>query len=246
MGYCQTNSLLVKYPPGIKINPLRCKRWTCPECQPRRCAKLKREAKRGNPNTFITLTVNPKVGWDRDHRARMLVEAWRRTRRKAQDEWGNKTIPFLAVFEETKAGEPHLHIVCRSRWIPQDWLSDQMKAELDAPIVDIKRVKSKRQVSSYVAKYVGKGPEKFPGTKRYWRSQDWFVQEETPWSDPIGERIRSWFSFGRPREIAHDWELIGYELQKFKVGDEWEYWLWQAEKPPPTPPEEPRKDASLF
>ena len=225
MGYCQVNSLLVKYDPGIKINPLRCKRWACADCRPLRHSRLKKEARRGSPNTFITLTVNPAWGNDRDHRARALVEAWRRTRRKAQDHWGNRTIPFLAVFEETENGEPHLHIIARSSWIPQRWLSDQIKAEIQAPIVNISRIKSQRQVSRYVAKYISKAPEKYPGTKRYWRSLDYFVKEKEQFDPQDGRIGKPWFAFGTPEEIAKEWEIIGYEKEFFYWKDGAEYWI---------------------
>lgn len=48
-----------------------------------------------------------------------------------------------------------------------------MDARMNAPIVDIRRVKGAKEAAAYVSKYVGKEPTVFEGTKRYWRSQDW-------------------------------------------------------------------------
>ncbi len=132
----------------------------------------------GSPNTFITLTVNPNLYMSPSARAQELAHAWRRVRRRAMKVFDLKALPFLAVFEQTKRGEPHLHILCRVRWIPQTWLSEQMNAEIGAPIVDIRRVQDGAEAIRYVAKYIGKQPHRFDGVKRYWRSQDFVVIEK--------------------------------------------------------------------
>lgn len=225
MAFCEVNSILAQYSPGIKINPLSCNRWSCAECCEKRRSRLKSEAFRGRPNAFITLTVNPKIGTGPDHRARDLVEAWRKVRRRAKIKWGNVRIPFIAVFEETKAGEPHLHILCRLKWIPQNWLSDQMKAEIGAPIVDIRRVTSKSKVASYVAKYVGKNPEKFGGCKRYWRSLDYLIEPRKEYADPLGPAEGRWFERGLPHEIAERFKNKFYRLEVFNIDGTVEYWL---------------------
>lgn len=153
--------------------PLKCRCWTCEICLPIRRRQLKRMARDGRPNTFLTLTVNPEEGESPEERACALVDAWRRLRRAAMRRYGYPRLPFLAVFERTRAGEPHLHVLLRVRWLDQSWLSAEMKRMINAPIVDIRRVKGKRQAAAYVAKYVGKKPTHFEGTKRYWRSQDY-------------------------------------------------------------------------
>jgi len=231
MPFCETNSILAEYPPGIKINPLRCNRWSCPECHPKRQARLKGEAFRGNPNTFITLTVNPEIGTGPDHRARDLVSAWRKVRRRAMKGWGNHKVPFIAVFEETKQGEPHLHILCRTKWIPQDWLSEEMQREIGAPIVDIRRVKGRKQVASYVTKYIGKNPEKFSGCKRYWRSQDYLIEKRKPYSDPMGPPSSRWFEKGLPDYISKKNSYGFYELVTFNENHQVEYWLQRTPFP---------------
>jgi hypothetical protein len=245
MAFCAVNSILSQYDPGIKINPLRCNRWSCSECRDKRQGRLKSEAYRGRPNAFITLTVNPAIGTGPDHRARDLVEAWRKVRRRAKEKWGNVRLPFLAVFEETKAGEPHLHILCRLKWIPQDWLSDQMKAEIGAPIVDIRRVESKKKVASYVAKYVGKNPEKFGGCKRYWRSLDYLVEPRREYTDPLGPAKSRWFERGLPDDIAKRFSSKLYRLEVFDLAEGKEYWLADELPLLKLVREEPEKEACL-
>ena len=165
---------LVKHE-GLKrtITPLRCNCWSCDDCQPRRRARLFYQAMSGSPNTFITLTSNPAVGDSPEERAQALPNAWRIIVRRAKAKYGYKSIPYLCVFEATKYGEPHLHILARVPWIEQAWLSAQMDELTGAPIVDIRRVRTQKNIVSYVAKYVGKDPHHFDGTKRYWCTQDW-------------------------------------------------------------------------
>ena len=216
-AFCENHiTILTPYKLGIKAARLACKRWSCDWCFPKNCHRLKKKAKKGSPNTFITLTVNPKWGWDPDQRARGLVEAWRRVRRKAEHHWGNRKIPFIAVFEQTEEGEPHLHILARSNWIPQSWLSDQMNAEMQAPIVDIRRVRSQRSASAYVSKYVGKNPERFPGTKRFWTSLDYLVKEEKPKVEDPDQTGKSYVMLMPIDEVVSEYKRTGWRHTRFK------------------------------
>jgi hypothetical protein len=85
---------------------------------------------------------------------------------------------YLAVVETTKRGEPHLHIITRSGWISQKELSAFMKKHLGAPIVDVRLVKGKKDVASYVTKYISKRPIKLGKLKRYWRSTGYLDAEK--------------------------------------------------------------------
>ena len=185
---------LVKETGGVTtVEPLKCRCWTCDYCQPIRLRQLKGMARAGAPDTFLTLTVNPQIGLTPAERARDLAKAWRLIRKRAMRRYGYKAIPFLAVFEKTKRGEPHLHILMRVKWLDQRWVSGVMRDLIGAPIVDIRRVRSAKQAAAYVAKYVGKDPVTFPGCKRYWRSQDWELfaanENEPPKAEPADFRV---------------------------------------------------------
>jgi hypothetical protein len=178
MVLCREMSLVKRGTPSefcetMEVKALTCKCWTCEYCAPRRRSQLRALAHRGKPNTFLTLTVNPSYGDGPDHRAQELRKALVYLRRAARKKYGYERIPFLAVFERTKRGEPHLHILLRVQWLDQKWISAIMKERMDAPIVDIRRVKGEKEAAAYVSKYVGKDPVAFKGCKRYWRSQDW-------------------------------------------------------------------------
>jgi len=197
----------------VRAVTLRCRAWTCDLCLPWRRGRLTGLAKDGKPNSFITLTVNPASGVDVEARARALVEAWRVVVRRAKARYGYKSIPYLAVFEATKNGEPHLHILARVKWLDQKWLSAQMGELIGAPVVDIRRVHSDRHVALYVAKYIGKGPGKFGTCKRYWHTRDWVVEPK-----PKPKLDLTWDSVWCIVEknvgaLALEWWGQGYDIQ---------------------------------
>jgi len=137
------------------------------------------KAAAGNPERFVTLTCNPQVGSSPDDRLLMLARAWRVIVQRLRRKWPGQTVEYLAVVEATKRGEPHLHILLRSPWLPQAWLSNAMAEIMDSPIVDVRYVRNRREVVRYVAKYVTKAPHHFGTCKRYWSSKNWEQDADT-------------------------------------------------------------------
>lgn len=201
---CSEWSLVKTASAETTIIPLRCKCWSCEECRPRRKSKLKYEAELGHPNMFITLTHVRRKDMSRHEAARALVKAWRRVRLEYIKDHGKHSLPFLCVFEETKKGWPHLHIVARAKWVDQVWLSRRMGALIGSPIVDVRRITNRRKVIAYIAKYLKKNPHLFRGVKRYWRSLDYFrPTSETDFKE---------------RDLPNEWQIVrcSYEtLAKF-------------------------------
>lgn len=189
---------------------LRCRSWGCDLCQPYRKRELISLARAGRPQTFITITVNPSKGTDPVDRARKLVKAWRLIVKRAKRQYGYSTIAYLCVFEATKKGEPHLHILSDVKWIDQKWLSRQMRDIAEAPIVDIRKVRSSKHIAYYIAKYIGKQPHKFGTCKRYWTTKGWDPGLEVP-DPPPGFWGRGW----EPRDtdlvtLQENWGLMGW------------------------------------
>ena len=183
---CAEWCLVKREHPGLKVIPLYCKCWSCEECRPRRAAQLAHDISAGDPNIFVTLTSrNPGYG-SPGAAACALVEAWRVYRAQYLKANGLHSLPFEAVLEATKRGWPHLHIVARAKWIDARGLSRFMKAKTNSPIVKIKRVKNRRGIGRYLAKYLAKDPHCFEGCKRYWRSLDYPLTAED--SDPEDTR----------------------------------------------------------
>lgn len=207
--FCAEWSLVKRLRPGIIVIPLRCRCWSCEYCRPWRAARLVAEAKSGKPNLFITLTSRRHTNRTPDAAARDLAHAWRQVRLEYLAKNGLGSLPFLAVFEATKNGWPHLHIVARAKWVDQAWLSKRMKALIGAPVVDVRRVKSAGQLAAYVAKYIGKDPHRFAGTKRYWRSRDYLKPETAGDTDDKGE-VEPW------KVVAQNW--LAYAEETVALG----------------------------
>jgi len=173
------------------------------------------------------LTTNPGRNTSPATRAAELVVAWRKFVKKAKLLYGYTTIPYFAVFEATKAGQPHLHILCRVKWIDQRVLSAYMRTAIGAPIVDIRRCNSTRAAAKYVSKYVGKAPGKFGTCKRYWQTKDY---------DKLIDQAPAVLAYkGAGWRIVHqrlDALLLHHTIQKHKVEKLGPVWSITTAKPP--------------
>lgn len=209
MVLCKEWSLVKRKGSLTEVEPLYCKCWHCSTCQPRRSKRLVCEAMKGSPQRFLTLTIDPQFYDSPDEAAQAMVVAWREMRKLICEYYGVKGFPFFAVFEGTKKKWPHMHILLRGFFIPQWLLSHWWRALTGAAVVDIRFITRRRNAVRYVAKYVGKGPNLFPGCKRYWRSMDWL--------DPH-----------KPEEIPEDRQ--GFEYSVKRAGS-WTLFKWYAEGP---------------
>lgn len=163
--------------------PLKCRSWLCDQCCDLRRQQLEALAFTGQPTRFLTLTSRHVQHLTATQAANNLRDAWRILYHEIVRKHGKDRVSCLSVFEETKTGWPHLHILCRMPWVSQAWLSQRMKALTGALIVDIRRLRGVRMVARYVAKYIAKNPVRYEGCKRYWRSQDWDLsppEDEAP------------------------------------------------------------------
>ncbi len=197
---------------GLQAVSLLCRSCGCPLCSESRRKQLVALAKSGDPNTFITLTVNPAFGSSPFDRAHRLADAWRVIVRLVKAKYGYTELPYFCVFEATLNGEPHLHILARVKWISQKWLSEQMKRLMLAPVVDIRRVKNKNKLAYYISKYCGKEPHRFQTCKRYWTTRDYELTRFEPEPQP-GRWHRHWqLEKVHIGQLADDWRSQGYEV----------------------------------
>jgi hypothetical protein len=130
-----------------------------------------------------------------------------------------KTVPYFAFLERTKRGEPHLHILLRLPFVPQDWLSEQMQDLLRSPVVWIEAIKGAPHAVAYVTKYITKAPAQWGNKKRYWQSRNWQINKgddsettfercrdvellRTPWREYAQNRVRERWTF---EETADGW-----------------------------------------
>jgi len=151
--------------------PLRCKSWPCPNCGPKRRSKLIAQILSGSPTTFLTLTWKPRDKFTPAQAAHLMSSKFACLAKRIRRHFPEAPFEYALVWEATKAGWPHMHVVCRAPYIPQRWLSDRWREMLGSPIVDIRAIKDPSVAARYVSKYVAKAPHQFAGTKRYRFSQ---------------------------------------------------------------------------
>lgn len=198
---CGSTTLLQVLPGKARAFSLRCKSWHCSYCRPMRRKRLVRLAMSGEPTTFLTLTSKLEPGEFAADKARTMIAAWRKLRDRIKAKWRYDRLEYLVVLEATKQGWPHLHILMRSKYIPQAWLSEQWRDLTGAHIVDIRRIDGARGAAAYVSKYVGKEPHHYGTLKRYFRSQRWERNptkkpDQTEWRNATVEEINCtvvWF-----------------------------------------------------
>jgi len=212
MTICREWMLQRQSPTHAEAKPLLCRSWNCDHCQPLRKRQLMAQAAAGDPNRFVTLTVNPSHLDNPAARLEALAWAWRTVVKRLRREHKGKPIEYLVVVEETKAGEPHLHILLRSPFIPHHQLSQYMAELINAPIVDIRSVRGSRHVVNYVAKYIAKKPAQFGSSKRYWQSRNYQLEDDYE-QDETAAQFSPWAAFHQDeRLLLLYWSMSGYEL----------------------------------
>lgn len=177
-----------------EIFPLRCKRWSCPHCAQINRKKVMMAARDGNPNTFLTLTCKPDLHETPDEAAQDMVRGLRLLRRRIQRKWGIDKLPFIVVFEKTKKGWPHMHLLIRAPYMHWKVLRRMWESITGAFEVDIRYIKKRAQIMFYVTKYIGKDLFAFDHCKRWWRSHN-YKEAKDEW-----QPARPWLR--RPRRAT--------------------------------------------
>ena len=144
--------------------------------------------------------------------------AWRIVRAEYLKRHGKDSLHFLAVFEATKLGWPHLHIVARAKWVDQRWLSHRMGALIGSPIVDVRAVGNISKRAAYITKYIGKNPHRFAGVKRYWRSLKYLSPDDDQEPEDPPD-VPLWIVETMPwTRVVADMVAIGYQADYRKGG----------------------------
>jgi len=132
---------------NIKIIPITCGRWDCPDCAPRKASILAARIFAANPSRHVTLTWNPAVSQD----PKVALE----TMKKALPKLANQirkldnvknghtirkgtTFEYAASWEIHRSGLPHVHLATWGDYVPQAQLKKIWHSLTGAYIVQIK------------------------------------------------------------------------------------------------------------
>lgn len=181
---CGKTALVAQKGDKLKAVKFRCNSWHCDKCRPFKRKKIMAIGAKGHPNRMLTLTINPAFFDDFSESACALKQGFRRAVEQLMRYHGHTSIEYLCVFEQHKSGWPHLHVLIRSRFISQRWLSHYMERRGLGKIVDIRKIKGKAQAAYYVSKYMGKEPRRYDGCKRYWTSTKFVPKRPKVEKDP--------------------------------------------------------------
>lgn len=158
------------------VVPLRCRSWACPVCGPRNKRRLLRRMISSPATTLITLTCSRRTYTSSDDAYRALSAAVPNLVKRIHRRFPSAPFQYLLVWERTKAGWPHAHLLCRTSYLPQRWLSRQWAELAGSPVVDIRRLSNARGASRYVSKYLSKDPFVPSPMKRYRASRAFFSE----------------------------------------------------------------------
>lgn len=197
----------------VRAGAIWCKSWACDYCAPIRQKQLMAQAADGHPTKFITLTSRYRPDlMSVNEAAQELVHAWRMVVQRGKRDGIFSNVQYIAVFELTQKGWPHLHILARCTFLPQKWLSLRMAEYADSPIVHVRSVDSRKRAAWYIGKYASKAPEKFEGCKRYWRTLSYDLSEKRP-DKPLHDLIRGYMSQQHFSFVSEFYQLHDYTIQ---------------------------------
>jgi hypothetical protein len=186
---------------------LCCKQWDCDHCRPLLQRKLARLIIDLKPTLFATLTISAHWHGSPEERAEMLKRDWGKIRDRANRKFRTK-IDFVAVFEVTDRGEPHLHLSvanCPVRpKIFRQFLRECLQLPKGSPRVAVKHVYG----VAGLARYLSKAPTLFAGRQRYWTSRGWRRVPDVPVDmfDTVGV-VRA-----TPRTVERMLRAAGYTI----------------------------------
>jgi hypothetical protein len=140
------------------------------------CGEIKRyqlvqRIKQAAPTKFVTLTCRHE-GQPADQlktMANKFQDLVKRIRKK-------QAIEYIRITEDCVDGFPHFHILARTAYIDQAWLSREWKDLTNASIVDIRKAHGKS--TRYIAKYVGKNLTRRDARQRYGTSRHFFPPKQ--------------------------------------------------------------------
>jgi hypothetical protein len=172
----------------------------------------------GSPNKMLTLTINTNVGDSPMDRRRLLYDAWRVLAKRMKRKLKIPKLPYMAFIEKTKAGEPHLHILLRCKYIHYKWYQRQMQELVKSPIIWIEQIKNSKRAAFYVTKYCTKAPAQFGKLKRYWKSKSYEEHDEDDIPFPRARQVFDRVLRDRFSEIVDARLSIGWALKPISDG----------------------------
>lgn len=212
------------------VHPLRCRSWSCPYCAKRNAYRLLQRLEATPVHSLMTLTCNPRGYQTPDEAFLRMSVALNSFFKRVRRQWPDAQIEYFAVWERTKKGWPHVHLLMRAPYLPQRWVSGVWNELTGAKVVDIRRVYQAATAIHYIAKYLSKDPQVPPGYKRY-RSSRHFFAPFVPEPPPGSPEVLGWqLQKVHPQQLIDKLATDGYYCV---CGDDGSATCYPPGHPPP-------------
>lgn len=209
-----------------KIEPARCKKWSCYFCCQKNYYLVAHKASRGKAQRFITLSRAGTTSLEIKDNLRSLLQACRREKFRFE---------YFAVPELHQNGQAHLHLLQRGDFLPFDFLQDKWSLYTSknydgsgSLFINIKAIRDAKHARNYLLKYMRKSwrdagdkgwaalQNNYPGMHHYRCSRKWDIeppQEHESWvlvqncniTSVLEERL-----FGEPLQEAWNGRSYSY------------------------------------
>jgi len=167
------------------------------------CATIKKE-----------LRYRPSLRWLPAGRRRVLVAALRRSGRSPRLKT-KEDFAFAYVFELTKRGNPHLHVLARCPWIPQKWLSQTWSRLGIGTNTYIKAAAASRLEAAHSAKSLGKKT----GTDPAYLGKDCAQTAATLAPMRIVATSGNWILPDPKKKESHRWDDYTWRFSAFPAAE---------------------------
>jgi hypothetical protein len=188
---CPHGTIAVYLPTARLFAPAWCRRWKCERCAKTKARALAKRIAACNANRFVTLTVRPDPTKSPQEQLDVLTHAWRTLWKR----WKRLTLPgtcgYVRVVELHKSGSPHLHIAVRAPYLHQSILSSWWKELTGSPIVDIRAIRSAKNVGRYLAAYCTKSLAAIENRRKWAATPRWLPVPPAEGLEP-GELPTTW------------------------------------------------------
>lgn len=160
---------------------------------------------------MLTLTCDTKRYDSPEHAARRMSWALPKLIADMRRWAGDAPVEYLAVWERTRAGWPHLHVLLLAPYIPQRLVSQWWQRLTLSPVVFFTALGGSRSGARYVTKYLTKDPDPY-GQGRALRASRGFLVE------PMRPQGRRFCTLGKLRVYEGDvWTWIAEELGRLHI-----------------------------
>jgi len=132
------------------------------------------------PHRMLTLTVDTKRYDSPEQAASRMAWAFGKLIAKLRRRFPDEPTEYLAVWERTRQGWPHLHVLLRGPYQPQRVVSALWSSLTGSPVVWFTKLDGTSAGARYVAKYLTKDPDPFHRGRALRASRGFLIEPMRP------------------------------------------------------------------